>query len=143
MRPFVVTNPTAWKVKVANMLVVLIIWCKIQEENYCKLQTTINLRKWIQLKVYSQKCMDKFVDPNFDILMNWASRMRSHRKVYQNFIFNFEDIWKRKFVFYQALLLSSTLATCFIPSVETLYSGEADTLYVPNFMRSWVIVQIE
>ena len=87
--------------------------------------------------------MDKFVDSNFDILMNWASRMRSHRKFYQNFIFNFEDIWKRKFVSYQALFLSSTLATCFIPSVETSYSDGVDMLYVPNFMKSSVIVQIE
>ena len=62
--------------------------------------------------------------------------MRSQRKVYQNFIFNFEDIWKRKFVFYQALLLSSTLATCFIPSVETSYSDRVDMLYI-NFIRSW------
>ena len=58
--------------------------------------------------------------------------MRNHRKFYQNFIFNFEDIWKRKFVSYQALLLSSTLATCFIPSVETSYSDRVDMLYVPN-----------
>ena len=51
--------------------------------------------------------------------MNSPSRMRSHRKFYQNFIFNFEDIWKRK-----------------------LYDG-FDMLYVPTFMRSWVIVQVE
>ena len=38
MTPFVVMNATAWKVKVANMFVMLIIWCKIQEKNYCKLQ---------------------------------------------------------------------------------------------------------
>ena len=102
MRPFAVMNATAWKVEVANMFVVLIMWCKIQEKTI--LQTTIHLRKWIQLNVYSQKCMDKFVHPYFEILMNWASRMRSYRKVFQNFIFNLEDIWKRKFVFYQALI---------------------------------------
>ena len=51
-----------------------------------------------------QKCMDQFFYPYFDILMTSASRMSGHRKVYQNFIFNFEDIWKRKFVFYQALI---------------------------------------
>ena len=37
MRSFVVMNATAWRVKVANMFVVLITWCKIQEKNYCKL----------------------------------------------------------------------------------------------------------
>ena len=45
-----------------------------------------------------QKCMDQFFDPYFDILMNSASLMRSHREVYQNFIFDLEDIWKVKFV---------------------------------------------
>ena len=49
-----------------------------------------------------QKCMNKFFDPYFDVLMNLVI-LRRHRKVYQNFIFNFEDIWKRKFVLYQTL----------------------------------------
>ena len=49
--------------------------------------------------------------------------LRSHRKLYQNFIFNFEDIWKRKFVFCQTL---SFLPHCKPLSsrvlVETSYS---------------------
>ena len=35
--------------------------------------------------------MDWFFDPYFHILMNSARRMRSPRKVYQNFIFSIED----------------------------------------------------
>ena len=46
--------------------------------------------------------MNKFFDPYFDVLMNLVI-LRRHRKVYQNFIFNFEDIWKRKFALYQTL----------------------------------------
>ena len=44
------------------------------------------------LKVYSP-CLQSLLDPYFD-------ELRSHRKVYQNFIFNLEDIWKGKFEFY-------------------------------------------
>ena len=46
-----------------------------------------------------QKCMDQFFDPYFDILMTSASRMRRDRKVYQNFIFNFEDTGKENLYF--------------------------------------------
>ena len=34
-----VINATAWKVKVANMFVKLIIWCKRQDKNPCQLQS--------------------------------------------------------------------------------------------------------
>ena len=62
--------------------------------------------------------MDKFFDPYFDILMNWAKRMRNHRKVYQNFVFNIEDIediWKREFAFYLALVAFFPTGNLFHP----------------------------
>ena len=40
------------------------------------------------------------------VLIFWwieVAILRSHRKVCRNFIFNFEDIWKRRFVFHQTL----------------------------------------
>ena len=38
--------------------------------------------------------MDKFFD--LFSIFRWIEILRLHRKGYQNFIFNFEDIWKRK-----------------------------------------------
>ena len=45
--------------------------------------------------------------------------MSCHRKVYQNFIFNFGDIWKGKLVLFVPDLKRFLLywKTCFIPSV--------------------------
>ena len=45
-----VMKATGWKVKVAKMFVMLIVWCKIKKK---LLQTTIPLRKLFQLKVYN------------------------------------------------------------------------------------------
>ena len=53
-----------------NMFAMLIIWCKIQKKitaNY-KLFVKMNLVKGLESSY--QKCMDKFFDPYFDILMN-------------------------------------------------------------------------
>ena len=33
-----IINATPWKAKIGNLFVMLIIWCKLQEKNYCKLQ---------------------------------------------------------------------------------------------------------
>ena len=65
------------------------------------------------IKVYNHPVENiwiSFFNSYFHILMILASRMRSYRKVYQNFIFNFEDIWKKK-VFMTDLIcyLSQTL----------------------------------
>ena len=79
-----------------------------------------------------QKCMDKFFDPYFGILMNWANGMRSLRKVYQNFMIIFEDIWKREFVFYQALITFFHTGNLFHP----------ECCYTPliAWSRRWVIL---
>ena len=111
-------------------------------------QTTIPLRKWIQLKVLEwpcQKCMGKFFDRYYDILMNWASHIEKLQKVYQNCMFTFKVIWKRKFVFYQSLIVffhTGKLVSSWV-LVETSYSDGFYMLHVPNFIRSWVTVQIE
>ena len=64
-----VMNATAWKVKVANMFVMLITWCKIQEKKL--LQTTIHLRKWIQLKVFNHPVNNVWMISLFLILIFW------------------------------------------------------------------------
>ena len=85
-----VMKANAWKVKVANIFAMLNIWCKIETKKM--LQITIPLGITMSLTL---------------ILMLWWIEppiLRSHRKVYQNVVFNFKDIWKRKFVFYQTLI---------------------------------------
>ena len=113
MRPFLhvscfasncVMKATAWNVKVANIFTMLIIWGKIQKKKF--LQITIPLRKWIQLKVCSHPIKHVWVSSLTPILIFWWIELvilRSHRKVYQNFICNFGDIWKIRFVLYKTL----------------------------------------
>ena len=99
-----VIKTTAWKVKVANMFPMLITWGKIQEKNTANYNS---LRKWIRLKVYSHAAKNVWVTSLTLILIFWWIKLvilRSHRKVYQNSIFNFGDIWKRQFVLYQTLI---------------------------------------
>ena len=77
-----------------------------------------------------QICMDKFFGPYYEIFW-WTDLaiLTSHRNVYQNFIFNFEDIWKRKFVSYQTLIAffhTGKLGLSWV-LVETSYS---DGFYV-------------
>ena len=99
-----VMKTTAWKVNVTNTFAMLIIWGKIQKEKL--LQITISLRKWIQLKVYSHPVKNVWIIFLSLILIFWWMELvilRNYRKVYQNFIFNLGDIWKRKFVLYQTL----------------------------------------
>ena len=137
---------TAWKVKVAHMFAMLIIWCKIEKKKLP--QITIPLRKWIQLKVCSHPVKNVWISSLTLILIFWwieLAILRSHRKIYQNFIFNCEDIWKRTFVFYQTLI-AFFLAGKSVSSrllVETSYSDRFYMLYVPNFVRSWVVLQRE
>ena len=70
-----VMNVTAWKVKVANMFVMLAKWYKIQGKitanfnSFEKTNPIIGL--WSSWPC--QKCMDNFFDTYFDILMNWAA----------------------------------------------------------------------
>ena len=78
--------------------------CKLREK---LLETTIPLRKWIRLKSYSHPVKNVRISSSTFILIFWwveLTILRSDRKVYHNFIFNSEDIWKRKFVFYQTLI---------------------------------------
>ena len=60
-------------------------------------------------------------------------------------MFNFEDIWTKKFVFYKALIAffhTGKLVSSWV-LVETSYSDGVYMLYVPSFVMSWVTVQIE
>ena len=75
------------------------------------LQITTHLRKWIQLKAYGQPVKHVWISSLTLILIFWWFELvilRIHRKVYQNFIFNFGCIWKRKFVLYQNLFFFHT-----------------------------------
>ena len=58
--------------KVANIFVMVFVWCKMPEK------ITANYKSFGKM--------------NLVIL-------RSHRKVHQNFLFNFEDNWKKKLYF--------------------------------------------
>ena len=96
---------TAWKVKVANIARDVFIWCKIQEKKL--LETIIPLGKCIQLKVYSHYVKNIWISSLTLFMIFWwieLAILRIRRKGYQNFIFNFEDIWKRTIVLYQTLI---------------------------------------
>ena len=102
-----VINVTTWKLNVANMFMMLIIWCKIPE---------ISMRKWIQLNVCSQPVKNVWISYLSLILTFWWIELVILRKVYQNFIFYFEDIWKRKFVLPDLNRFFPHWKTCFISS---------------------------
>ena len=70
------------------------------------LVSTIHLRKWIQLKVYSYLVKNVWISSFILTLRFWWLQLAvwEATESHQNFVFNFEDIWKRKFVFYQALI---------------------------------------
>ena len=107
-------------------------------------QMTISLWKWTQLKVYSHPVQRVWISSLTPILIFWWTELvilRIHRKVYQNFIFNFG---KKICIVSDLKLFLPHWKTCFIPSigmVETSYCDGFYMLYVPCFVRSWVIVQ--
>ena len=96
-----VMNATAWKVKFANMFVMLIIWCKIQQKSYYKLQfiEKMNPIKGKKCMDKLSKSMDKFFDPYLDILMNWASRVERPQKSLPKLYLWFQDIGKENLYF--------------------------------------------
>ena len=99
-----VLKATAWKMKTAYMFAMLVIWCKMQRKKL--LQITVSLRKWIQLKVYSHPVKNVWISSlTLILIFLWIELVifGSHKKVYQNFIFNSGGIWKIKFVLYQIL----------------------------------------
>ena len=125
-----VVKANGWMMKVANMFAMLIIWCKIQQKKL--LHIKIPFRKWIQLNVYGHSVKNVWINSLTLILIFWwieLAILRSHRKVYQSFILNFEDIWKRKFVFYETLIafFNTGKPVSSWVLVETLYS---DGFYV-------------
>ena len=90
---YCVMKATTWKVKVANMVAMLMIWAKIQKRNV--LQITIPLRKSIQLKVYSHPVKNVWIGSlTLILIFFWIELviLESHKKVYQNYIFNSGDI---------------------------------------------------
>ena len=102
------------------------------------LQITISLRKWIQLKVYSHPVKNVWISSLTLIMIFWwieLAILRSHRKIYQNFIFNSEDIWKRKFVFYQTLIAFFHTGKPVSSRVLVETSDGFYMLYVPNCMK--------
>ena len=85
-----VLKATAWKMKTAYMFAMLVIWCKMQRKKL--LQITVSLRKWIQLKVYSHPVKNVSTSSlTFVLIFGWIELViwRSHRKICQNFIFDY------------------------------------------------------
>ena len=138
-------NVTTWKVKNANMFVMSIIWCKIPKKitvNYNFLKK-INLSKGLYLPC--PKCMDKFLEPCFDILMNWASYFENPHEKFTKLLSLICKISRKKSVTYLTLITffhTGKLVSSRV-FVETWYSEGFYMLYIPNFMKSWVTVQIE
>ena len=91
-----------------------------------------------------QKCMDKFFDPYFKILRNWANHFEKPQKNSPKILSLILEIFRKENLY--CTLLKHFLRqwkTCFIPSVgivETSYSDGFYPIYVPNFINSWVIV---
>ena len=139
-----VMNATVWKVKAANMFVMLLIWCKIEKKKL--LETTIPLRKWIWSKVYSHPVKNVWISSlTLIMIFWWTEPFWEAAEKFQNFIFNFKDIWKRQFVFYNTLIAffhTGKLVSSRV-FIETSYSDGFYMLHFLNFLRSRVIVQIE
>ena len=62
------------------MFVMLTMWCKIQEKNYCKLNFFEKMNPIKGPESPCKKCMDRFFDPYYDILMTWASHFEKAQK---------------------------------------------------------------
>ena len=138
-----VLKATAWKMKTAYMFAMLVIWCKMQRKKL--LQITVSLRKWIQLKVYSHPVKNVWISSLTFVLIFWWIELaiwRSHRKICQNFIF---DYLGRKICIVNQTLIAffHTEEPVSSQFLETSYNGGFYMLYVPNFMRPWLIVQTE
>ena len=112
------------------------------------LQTTVPLGKCIQSKVCSRPVKNVWISSVTLIFIFWwieLAILRSHKIAYQNFIFKFEDIWKRKFAFCQTLiaLIHTGKPVPYQVLVEISCSDGFYMLHVSNFVRSLVIAKIE
>ena len=98
-----VMKATALKVKVTNMFGMLIIWGKV----YKKITSIYNsFEKMNPIKGLSHPVKKVWISSLTLTLIFWwieLAILRSDGKVYQSFIFNFGDIWKRKLVLYKTL----------------------------------------
>ena len=123
----------------------VVIRCKIPEKKL--LQTTIHLRKSIQLKLYSHLVTNVWISSFILILIFWWLQLAAWEATesLSKFYLEFWIYLENKICILPGL-------NCFLPHwqpvsswvlVETLNNDECDMLYAPNFMRSWVIVQIE
>ena len=89
--------------------------------------------------------MDKFFYPHFDILMNWASHFETPQKSLPKFYLYFWRYLEKK-IFILLDLISFFHTGKPVSSrmlVEVLCSDGFHMLYVPNFMKSWMLVQTE
>ena len=119
----------------ANMFKMLLIWCKIKRKKL--LQTT---------KVYSHPVKNVWISSlTLIMIFWWTEPFWEATEKFQNFIFNFEDICKRQFLFYQTLIAFFHTGKLVSPRVfmETSYSDGFYMLHVLNFSSSRVTVQIE
>ena len=112
------------------------------------LQTTVPLGKCIQSKVCSRPVKNVWISSVTLIFIFWwieLAILRSHTIAYQNFIFKFEDIWHRKFAFFQTLiaLIHTGKPVPYRVLVEISRSDGFYMLRVSNFVRSLVIAKIE
>ena len=62
------------------MFAMLIIWCKIQKKITANYNSFDKMNPIKGLQLPCQKCMDKFFDPYFDILMNCAAYFEKPQK---------------------------------------------------------------
>ena len=112
------------------------------------LQTTVPLGKCILSKVCSHPVKNVWISSVTLIFIFWwieLTILRSYTIAYQNFIFKFEDIWKRKFAFCQTLIapIHTGKSVPYRVLVEISRSDGFYMLHVSNFVRSLVIAKIE
>ena len=132
-----------WKSQILFMMLSYSVKCMKK-----LLQTTVPLGKCIQSKVCSCPVKNVWISSVTLIFIFWwieLAILRSHTIAYQNFIFKFEDIWKRKFAFCQTLiaLIHTGKPVPYQVLVEISCSDGFYMLHVSNFVRSLVIAKIE
>ena len=133
-------------------VILIVLWMELHEKwksqilfviFYCFTKITGNYNSFEKmypikgLQSLCQKCMDKFFDPFFDVLMNWASHFENPQKRLSKFYLKFWRYLEKKnctltdlncFLRYQQ--------TCFVPSVGR-DSRQWQILYVICTLTLW------
>ena len=124
-------NSTAWKVKVTNMFLMLIVCCTIPK----KITVNYNFFKKMNLiyglKTPSQKRLDKFFDPYFDVLMRWASHFEKPQKSLWKFYLWFSRYLEKKICILPDL-------NRFVPQRKTYFISSVGR----DFIQWWILYSI-